>query len=67
MLQQAKTLDEALWTAVCALQERTVLLGMLSTRVRQPLRLYLVRQSIEVQARRLREPAATASATATPD
>ncbi|RZI78137.1 MAG: chemotaxis protein CheB [Variovorax sp.] len=73
-LQQAmtETLDQALWTAVRALQEQTVLLGMLSMIQRQEgeeqqaLRLDMVRQSIEMQGRRLRELAEQASPSVTP-
>jgi len=62
-LQQAltETMDEALWTAVRALQEQTVLLAMLSVvqrregNEREALRLDAVRQGLEVQGRRLRE------------
>lgn len=62
-LQQAltETMDEALWTAVRSLQEQTVLLAMLSVvqrregNERESLRLDAVRQSLELQGRRLRE------------
>ena len=62
-LQQAltETMDEALWTAVRALQEQTVLLAMLSVvqrregNEREALRLDAVRQGLEIQGRRLRE------------
>lgn len=62
-LQQAltETMDEALWTAVRALQEQTVLLAMLGVahrregNEREADRLDAVRNEIAVQGRRLRE------------
>ncbi|WP_310936117.1 chemotaxis protein CheB [Variovorax sp. UMC13] len=62
-LQQAltETMDEALWTAVRALQEQTVLLAMLGVahrregNEREADRLDGVRKGLEIQCRRLRE------------
>jgi two-component system chemotaxis response regulator CheB len=74
-LQQAltETMDSALWTAVRALQEQSVLLAMLAMVQRQEgaeqqaARLDMVRESIVQQSRRLRELAAAASPAATPE
>jgi two-component system chemotaxis response regulator CheB len=62
-LQQAltETMDEALWTALRALQEQTVLLAMLGLvhrregNEREAVRLDGVRHGLEIQVRRMRE------------
>lgn len=74
-LQQAltETMDSALWTAVRALQEQSVLLAMLAMVQRKEgaeqhaARLDLVREGIAQQSRRLRELAAQAGPLATPE
>jgi two-component system chemotaxis response regulator CheB len=74
-LQQAltETMDSALWTAVRALQEQSVLLAMLAMVQRQEgaerhaVRLDLVREGIDQQSRRLRELAAQVGPAAAPE